>query len=71
MQPDRQVVLRHRREERPKARLVERMTGDVGEGLHAPRAHLDGALGFFDREIDVMHRHRRGERREAVGVPGA
>ena len=45
----------HRRKERPEARFVERMTGNVGEGLHTAGAHLDGALGFADREIDVVH----------------
>ena len=66
MDPDRQVVRGDRREERPEARLVERMAGDVGEGLHAPRAHLDGAVHLGDGEIDVVQVDRRGERRKAV-----
>ena len=71
MQPDRQVVRGHRREERPKAWLVERMPGDVGDDLHAARAHLDGAIRFADREIDVIHVDRGGEGRETVGMLGA
>ena len=69
VQPDRQVVLGHRGEERAKLRQVERLAGDVGEDLHAARAEVaDGALGFRDGRVDVGQRDCRHEGGEALGM---
>ena len=72
MQPDRQVVAGERREYRRKARLIERVPGDVGENLNAARAQrLDRALGFRERPVHVVERDGRDKGREAVGMARA
>ena len=54
VQPDRQVVRRHGREERRELGQVERPAGDVREDLHAARAEVpDGAVRLGNRGLGV------------------
>ena len=72
MQPDRQVELRHGREDRLEGRIVERLAGDIGEDLDAAGAELvDRAPRLLHRALDVGHRHGRDEGREALGMARA
>ena len=72
MQPDRQVEIGERREQRRVGQAVERLAGERGEDLDAAGAELrDGARGLGDRAVDVGCRHRGDEAGEAVRVLGA
>ena len=72
MHPDRQVVRGHAGEDRPELGRAQRLAGDVGEDLDAARAEaFHRAVDLGERGLDVVHRQRRDERREAVGVPAA
>ena len=66
MQPDREIELRHGREDRLESGVVERPAGDVGENLNPARAELlDRTLRLLHRTLDVGHRHGRDESRKA------
>ncbi len=67
MQPDRQIELRHGRENRLEGGFVERPAGDVGEDLDAAGAELlHRAPRLRDRALHVGHRHRGDEGRESA-----
>ena len=72
MQPDRQIVLRGEGEERLVFGGVDRLAVHIGEKLDAFGAELiDGALGLGERGLDLVHRQRRDESRETVGMLAA
>ena len=69
MEPDRQVVRRHRLEERQELGRRNRLAGDVREDLESARVQLvDGAMQFAERRIRIGERQRRDERGEAIGI---
>src|SRR5262249_15848075 len=72
MQPDRQVVRGHAPEDRAKLSGRERLAGDIGEELDAAGAEiLHGAVDLGERGVDIVHRQRRNESREAIGMLAA
>jgi hypothetical protein len=51
---------------------AQRLALHVAEDLDAAGAERsDGAVGLADRGVNVVHRHRRDERREPVGMSAA
>ena len=73
MDPDRQIVFfGHDREDRLEFGLIQRAALDVGVELDAFCAQiLDAAVNFLDHRIHVVHRQRRREAGEALGIFGA
>src|SRR5262245_7447766 len=69
MQPDRQIELRHRRENRLEGFFIKRPAGHAGEDLDAASAELvDRAPRLLYRAVHVRHRERGDEGREARGM---
>src|SRR5262245_48480675 len=69
VQPDRQIELRHGRENRLEGFFVERPAGHAGEDLDAAGTEVvHRAARLCDRAVNVRHRERRDEGREAVGM---
>ena len=69
MQPDRQIKLRHRGEDRLESFLVERAARNISENLNASGAELlDRAARLLHRAFYVRHRQRGNKTREAVGI---
>src|SRR5262249_17315059 len=67
--PDRQIELRHGRENRLEGFFVERPAGHAGEDLDAAGAELvDRAPCLLYRAVHVRHRERGDEGREARGM---
>ena len=49
--------------------MIQRVAIDVRENLNARRPELaDGPIDLPDRRIGIVHRQRRDERREALGM---
>src|SRR6516165_6629492 len=69
VQPDRQIELRHGRENRLESFFVERPARDAGEDLDAAGAEvLHRAPRLLYRAVHVRHRECGNEGREAVGM---
>src|SRR5207237_10619983 len=69
MQPDRQIKLRHRGEDRLESFLVERAARNISENLNASGAELlDRAARLLHRAFYVRHRQRGDKSWEAVGI---
>src|SRR6516164_3154351 len=69
VQPDRQIELRHGRENRLENFFVERPARHAGEDLDAAGAELaDRAPRLRDRAVHVRHRERGDEGRQALGM---
>ena len=68
--PDREPVRGHALEDRPVLGRVEGLPVDVREDLHARRPEVaDRPVDLAEGRLRVVHRERRHEAREAVGVP--
>ena len=69
MQPNRQIELRHRGEDRLELGIVERFAGDVGVDQHATGAEiLDGTTRLSHGAFDIGQAKRCGEARETLGM---
>jgi len=67
--PDREVMLRHAAEHRAEFLPAQWLAGDIGEDLHAARAEVfDRAINLGQRRVNIIHRQRRDEGGEMVGI---